>query len=76
MERTKDLVVLAAVSIGYLARPWRLGDILRYQLMSNVYQRLEVITDTPDCRRWTTKQKFRTIKGDLSRGRRFHTLSG
>ena len=39
-----------------------LGDILKHVLMSDDYQRIELITGTARRRRWTTEQKLRIIE--------------
>ena len=45
-----------------------LGDILKHRLMSDEYQRIEIITGSPRRRRWTAEQKLRIIEESLAPG--------
>ena len=45
-----------------------LGDILKHVLMSDDYQRIELITGTARRRRWTTEQKLGIIEASYAPG--------
>jgi hypothetical protein len=46
----------------------RLEAILEHWLMSDDYQRIEVITGTARRRRWSTGEKLRMVEETLPRG--------
>jgi hypothetical protein len=46
----------------------RLEAILEHRLMSDDYQRIEVITGTARRRRWSTEEKLRMVEETLPRG--------
>jgi hypothetical protein len=59
---------VAPVWTGHPAELGGLGDILKHVLMSDDYQRIELITGTARRRRWTTEQKLRIIEASYEPG--------